>query len=79
MKIYRNHYISELVGSEGSSFHASKREAKRAAAERGFDKRSMRENAGVDDRCDTSVINVKPTRAEIVRLLNDYAAHPDNG
>lgn len=74
MKIYRVSLWSDSGdGSTGYSYHSSKREAEKAAREN----RSAKSNDSPDP--DVEVIDVSPTRAGIIKVLNRYGGHPDNG
>ena len=75
MKIYRNHYSTEGGNSAGFSFHPSKRDAIAAA------RRHLREFGEQAEPLHETARRLEvPTRkAALVRWLNLYAEHPDNG
>lgn len=75
MRIYRNHYSTEGGNSAGFSFHPSKRDAVRAAREH---LREMAEQA--EPLHETArLLEVSTSKPALIRWLNLYAEHPDNG
>lgn len=74
MKIYRVVKEHESEGSCGFAWCSQLREAKRLAQE-------FRDTWGPGARpeIETVILPSCPTRRDILRLLNHYAEHPDNG
>lgn len=73
MKFYRVEFHGEGGISYGFAFHTNRRDAR--AAKRDWD-------SAADTSSDHAVIDtidVTPNKAGILRALNAYAAHPDNG
>lgn len=69
--IYRVHYYSHTHGSQGFSFHARRRDAEASAREY---RRESSENE--------TTVHQQPTpksKDEVLRLLQEWANHPDNG
>lgn len=67
MKLYRVHHADYGgLGSAGFSWHTSKRGAEKAEREGGADS-------------SIELVEINPTKAGILKLLNRYADHPDNG
>lgn len=72
MRLYRNAYLSVENNCGGFSFHPSKAAARREAAERKRDGYPpCREIA--------EPVDVTPTKKGILRALNIWGGHPDNG
>ena len=75
MAIYRVSYEHAIYGSQGFSYHTNKRDAKKAA----------REHLEInDDGYDVPVASIESmptpkTKADVVRLLDQWGSHPDNG
>lgn len=67
MKFYRVHFRREDDESEGYTFYTSKRAAEQGARE------------GVEGQSEITVLNIEPTKHGILRALNKYGGHPDNG
>lgn len=72
MKFYRVHYYSFANGSDGYGWFTSRRKAETAAA--GFHKREPEA-----DRPEVEVVEVNPTKREMLAALEQYASHADNG
>lgn len=72
MKIYRISYHDPMGESKGFSHHASKREAER-------EKLTAEGASHPPQECEIEIIHVMPTRKGIIRALNVYGGHPDNG
>jgi len=72
MRLHRVHYTIEHGSSAGYSWHTSQREAH---------KRAIAHIKGSDDRNYTigTIDTGRLSRVELLRLLNKYASHPDNG
>lgn len=78
MKFYRVHLTAEAGVSVGSEWFTSERAANARKAE------WKRQNRGVSDADETAdskveVFDIQPTRSGILKALNLYASHPDNG
>ena len=73
MKIYRNHYGSQLDPDEstGYSFHSSRRDAELASKDR-----TPHANASSSF---VELMSVPPRKASLLCWLNKYAGHPNNG
>ncbi len=73
MKFYRNHYGSDSDPAEstGFAFFTSKSEALRDAKGRTL--------KNEDDANLAELIDVPSNKAGILRSLNHFATHPDNG
>jgi hypothetical protein len=67
MRLYRLHTRDSRDGSHGYLFFASKRAALKTV--RGLESEDFT----------IEPIDVEPTKAGIMRALNRYASHPDNG
>jgi hypothetical protein len=76
MKIYRNDYRAPGYTSRGFSFHTSAKAAWEAC-----DNAKKRTKGDHDeiDTVETEPIEVSLTKCGLLRLLNTYATHPDNG
>lgn len=75
MKFYQLHLTHEAGTSVGFRWFTSKREAESHLA-------NWRRNSPGDVQDQTGEItpvNIEPTRAGILKALNRYANHPDNG
>lgn len=69
MKLYKLSFTEKNDNEhKGFAFYSSQREAKKEA----------RKVASHKD-CEIEAIVVTPTKAGILRALNRYAGHPDNG
>jgi len=87
MRLYRVHYYDD--GSQGFSWHPSKREAEQAVAryvrdnaaepETGDDYDDMYRRKFAPERPTIDPVDVELTKAGLLRLLAVYATHPDNG
>lgn len=67
MKLYRVHHADYGgIGSAGFSWHTTRRDAEKAKRESGADS-------------SVEAIEIKLTKAGILKLLRRYADHPDNG
>lgn len=73
MKLYMLHFYATQDGSYGYRFFTSAKAAEREAAQ------WRRDNAGDEPRCDIASIDIEPTKNGILRALNRYASHADNG
>ena len=73
MKFYRVHTTTDSGLSAGYEFFTSKAEAGKAVKEwtRGI--------ALETDIAEIDVVEIEPTKAGILRALNLYAVHADNG
>lgn len=69
MKIYKLSYRDEGYEHKGYDYVSSKRKADRLAA------KAHRH----DYETEISVITINPTKKGILKALNQYAGHPDNG
>lgn len=74
MKLYSLHRTHSAGESAGHEFFASKRDADKAAAEWRRQGSELEEHAA-----EVQPITVEPTRQGILRALNRYASHTDNG
>lgn len=74
MRFYRLHDYSPQDGSAGYEFFTSKAEAERKAREL-FDP----ERHGDKSAIEIEAVDVVPTKAGILAVLNAYASHPNNG
>jgi hypothetical protein len=74
MRFYRVHYTYDAGVSGGFTYFTSKREAEKHKRE--LNKAALVENG---DGGEIEVIEIEPTRGGILRALNLYAAHADNG
>lgn len=72
MKLYRNHYSVEGGSSGGFSWHTTIRDAKASAVT--VEKANKEKPHTVAE-----LIELKPGKEAMVRFLNNYAGHPDNG
>jgi hypothetical protein len=84
MRFYRVHYLVDNGSSGGYEFFTSAREAQQA--KRKHDKALREWNAEHDigpehdiDKAEIEEIKVKPDKYGILRTLNIYASHPNNG
>ena len=73
MKFYRVHVLCEAGTSAGYEFFTSK--AKAEAAMREWTAPPARE----DDVAELEEIEIEPTKSGILRALNTYANHENNG
>lgn len=73
MKLARLHKQTVLEGSDGYAFYGSQREAEKARTAH------KRDNKLKDPCSEIDTIEVEPTREGIIKALNRYAGHPDNG
>lgn len=69
MRFYRVEMIDEVEGSQGYQYFTNHEEARTFA----------KQNQPADQRRPILAIDVTPTRAGILRALNNYGGHPDNG
>jgi hypothetical protein len=71
-------YSADGGNSGGFSWHTSKRAAEAAAAEavKNDPKEYEEHRSGPPD---IDVIEIKPTKADILIALQSFASHPDNG
>lgn len=74
MKIYRVHSHTENGISAGYSFHSSLKDAKHAAREAWETRDSDSETPP-----EIEVLEVEISKAGILRALNMYASHAENG
>lgn len=72
MKLYRVGHSVDCGNSGGFSWHSSSRSAKR-------DARTWDDDHPDEPPSTISVVEVEPTKRGIIRALNLYASHPDNG
>lgn len=72
MRLYRVTFSYEAGVSAGFAFYASKREARKAAAD-------WRRDHASDASAGFAVLDFKPTRGGVLELLRSIADHPDNG
>ena len=73
MKFYRVHTYADAGQSTGYEFFTSKAEAKKAV-------REWTEGIALEtDTAEIDVVEIEPTKAGILRALNLYAVHADNG
>ena len=75
--IYRNSYYTDVEGHAGYEFFSSKRDA-----EREFNRRVKEGNCdpvsgGLSNRAEP--VEFRATKAGIIRILNSYAGHNNNG
>lgn len=78
MKFYRLHLTYEAGTSAGYSFHSARAEAEKTGEQ------WVRNHRGVDDvdgatGWTVEKIEITPTKVGILRALNLYANHADNG
>lgn len=71
MRLYRVHLDSEQEGSQGFAWASSRREANRKAVD--FE-RSLRDGTTTIEE-----VTITTDKAGVLRALNRYASHPDNG
>lgn len=76
MKFYRVHYRMEGGNSAGFSWHTSKREAKKQAAE--AVRNDPDEYDAISGPPTLDEVEIKPTRAGILAALRSHAAHGSN-
>jgi hypothetical protein len=74
MKIYQLHRTHSAGESAGYEYFASRREAEKAASDWRRSDDSLLGHASTIEQ-----IEVEPTRRGILRALNRYANHADNG
>lgn len=74
MKIYRVAYYNNSDSSQGYSYHTNGAEAKTALS-----KFKKQQGENFDDRSDIVMKDVPIGKDEFLRLLNQWAIHPDNG
>lgn len=74
MRFYRVHKYEIIDGSSGSDWFTTKSEATKAANQ--WHRENGDETGG---RVDVDIVEIEPTKAGILRALNLYASHPDNG
>jgi len=83
MRLHRVHYWTETDASEGFTWHASRRDAERAARTfcREHARRYELDGSPYDPgaRGDVESFEFATTRAGILALLACVAEHPDNG
>jgi hypothetical protein len=81
MKLYRLSKWESSDGHRGFSYFASRRAAVSARRQwlNDYIYESKKQRAEMYAGSDIDVIEVTPTREGILRFLNHYAAHPDNG
>ncbi len=75
MKLYRNSYRGDDDEHGGFDFHASLRAAKAARAS--FMR--LAASSQVERTCRIEPIEIKPTKAGIMKALNKFGGHADNG
>lgn len=73
MRFYRVHFKAFDVGSAGFEFFTNEAAARKAL------RRDARDARMEHDPSSLEVIDVEPTKAGILRALQRYASHPDNG
>jgi len=73
MKFYRLHRYAVGDGSHGYQFYTSRADAERSAKE-WQSRADLSEPSGEVDE-----IEITPTKAGILRALNTYATHANNG
>ncbi len=71
MRFYQVHMTHEAGTSIGFEYYTTRPAADKAAAEYLFDY--------PEESAEVTAIDVEPTKAGILRALNQYAGHPDNG
>jgi hypothetical protein len=71
MKIYRVSLSEQVEGHRGYEYFSSKRQADEKA--RAFDYETDGNEAIVE------TIELKLTKKDVLRVLNQYGSHPDNG
>ncbi len=77
MRLYRNHYYDATEGSYGFAWFSSKAKAVSAwNRDKKLDPNLELDFAGP---CRAEPIEVSPTRAGIIRALNQFGSHADNG
>ena len=74
MNIYRASYRDALGEHKGYEFFVSRRKASQACAD-------YTRKEGVHSKAETTLtlVQFKPTRTDVVALLNRFAGHADNG
>jgi hypothetical protein len=79
MKFFRVHLYEGNEGSAGYVFETTLPAARRRVAEfkRSVKERPADRRGAVD--CDIDPIEVEPNKTGILKALNRYAGHPDNG
>lgn len=75
MKLYRNSYRGDDDEHGGYTFHASLREAKKHRA----DFMKLAASGQCERICNIECIEIEPGKAGILKALNRYAGHADNG
>lgn len=69
MRIYQvDHTRLDGDGSGGFSYFSNRRDAQREVTK-----------VKATSECQINVLNIKPTKVGIIKALNIYAGHPDNG
>lgn len=80
MKIYRVSYDGDPDGHKGYSFFASKAEATKDAKRWERQDQSPGYTKGIGDhRGKIEALDIDPSKRGIIRALNTYAGHCDNG
>jgi hypothetical protein len=89
MKIYRVSFVDPIEGHAGYQFFANMRAAKKACHEHIHECREetkereadvcRRTGNDAEGEAEISIINVKPTKKNLLHLLNQFASHPNNG
>jgi hypothetical protein len=74
--IYRVHYFDACDGSQGFSYHGSRRDAEQARAEY---LRHLRPEDRHFAEIEIDALKTPKTKAQIIRLLSQVASHNDNG
>lgn len=72
MIIYRNSYFDEEGSHAGYTWHSSKRKADEEARSWEDSGRELRDTA-------EPIVVASLTKRELIRMLNCYADHPNNG
>lgn len=79
MRFYRVElYSTANTGSLGMEWYTRKRKAQQAARRFLAERRAKGETPPFAS-AKIEVVDVEPTKAGILRALEDYASHPDNG
>jgi hypothetical protein len=75
VRIYRNHYSTEGGTSDGYSFHSSKAHAHQAVK----DAKLTQEEDFEDPLEIAEPLDIELTKEGVLRFLNIFASHADNG
>lgn len=81
MKFFRVHLCDTDEGSAGYRYETNEPAARRIVAEfkRDLKARVRMSERPAESSCDIDTIEIEPNKAGILKALNRYAGHPNNG